>query len=94
MKNYSFIPWVKEEGVFVATKGQKFRAKIGMSYRMDFFPKSMMKQMSELTNKEFEKKWKVMKEKGMVKEAYVKYDKVGKMIDVCSQLFKEERENE
>ena len=94
MKNYSFIPWVKEEGVFVATKGQKIRAKIGLSYRLGFFPKSMMKQMSDLPDKEFEKKWKMMKENGMVKEAFVKYDKVGKMIDVCSQLFKEERENE
>ncbi len=82
MKNTEMKPWTKTEGLYVSTGRQIRRARGGKSYRLTFIPKHMLKSMSDFTDEEFEEQWADMKEHGMVKEALVKYDENGKMIDV------------
>ena len=81
-----FKPWVKEEGLYVTSRFQRFKAKMGMKFHMDFLTKSMLKDISDLPDDEFEKTWQTMKEQNKTVEAYVKYDDKGRIIEVCSNL--------
>ena len=81
MDDKKMIPWVEEEGIYMATALQQFLLKLKLPIRITFIPKKELKEASELNDEEFEKTWDMLKKMGKIKRINVKYEN-GKMIQV------------
>jgi hypothetical protein len=76
------IPWIKEEGLFVASPINHVLKKIKWAYDVKFYPKRICRKLSELSDEDFEKSWEELKQAGGVREMMVKYDEEGNLIRV------------
>ncbi len=77
-----FIPWEKEEGVYILTKWNHFLMKLGLRYRTDFVTRETLQEMTELSDEEFKEMWSQLQDKGAVKKVLVKHNDKGHIIDL------------
>ena len=85
MEEKELTPWVKAEGVYVASRTQMLLAKAKLPHKLKFATKDFLKRESGFSDKKFEETWDKLKKEGTVREVLVKYDSRGMIADLYDE---------